>query len=323
MEFTNLGQTGVKVSRVCLGTMSFTKSLGADRASSERILDLALDSGINFIDCANVYGNGSCEQLLGEVLQERRGRVVLTSKFRLPVGEGPNEEGASRLHIMQQVERSLRNLRTDHIDLYLIHKPDPHTPISETLRALEDLVRQGKVRYIGCSNFDAWRILESLWVSDRMNLERFAVNQPRYNLLNRSIEAEILPACRAYRISTMCASPLAEGWLAGSFLPNRLEKSNRQTLFDLTSEASRQKMEQTLQLEALAKELGITMAQLALAWLLCRGSDIIPILGASRPFQLEANLPALRVKLPEEALRRIDAISPSPYSDRSLPAKTL
>lgn len=318
MEYVRLGNTGLNVSRVCLGSMTFGKqpNFGIPEEDSVAIIDKALDAGINFIDCADMYGGGLSEQILGRALKEKRDKVVLTTKFRLRTEDGPNGEGASRWRIMRQVEKSLKALQTDYIDLYMIHRPDANTPIDETLRAMDDLVRQGKVRYIGCSNFDAWRIMEALWTSEKMNLEHFVCNQVRYNLIDRSIEQEILPVCKKYGMLTMCAAPLAEGWLSGAWdTEEDAKRDARSALWDFSNPVNQRKMDIARKLKVIANEKGITTAQLSIAWLLHQGDLVMPIIGASNFEQLQSNLHALDVKFTQDELDRIEEISPSPFID--------
>ncbi len=198
MEYRSLGRSGLKVSPLCLGAMMF----GGPTVEMEsiRIIHRALDEGINFIDTANVYNNGESERVVGKAIHDRRDAVVLATKGRGAMGEGPNDSGASRYHIMNAVEASLKRLNTDRIDVYFIHSPDYTTPIEESLRALDDCVRQGKVRYVACSNFYAWQVMEGLAVSERMNLEKFVCVQPLYNIVNRDIEVELLPLCQKHGI---------------------------------------------------------------------------------------------------------------------------
>jgi aryl-alcohol dehydrogenase-like predicted oxidoreductase len=319
MQYVNLGRAGVKVSRFCLGTMVFG-TWGIGEKESVEVIHRALDAGINFYDTADIYGEGTSEEILGRALKHKRHEVIIATKFKIRTEEGPNGEGASRHRIMRQVELSLKRLGTDYIDLYQIHRPDPTTPLDETMRALDDLVRQGKVRYIGCSNFDAWRIVESLWISDKMNLERFVTNQPSYSLLDRHVEQEILPVCQKYGLATLCYSPLAGGWLTGKY--NNVAATPEGSRgakygWDFTTPENQDKLRKVEQLTAIAKRNGITIAQLALAWLLHRGESVIPIIGAKSVAQLEENLKALDVQLSAEDLAEIERISPSPYIDFS------
>ncbi|CAI6082653.1 aldo/keto reductase [Cohnella sp. JJ-181] len=316
MEYAYLGRTGLQVSRLCLGTMTYG-DWDLDERTSLGIIDRVLDAGINFLDTADTYGKGTSEEIIGKAIRGRRDRVVVATKFKVRTAEGPNGEGASRHRIMRQVEASLKRLGTDYIDLYQIHRPDPHTPLDETLRALDDLVRQGKVRYIGCSNFEAWRIVESLWVSDRMNLERFVTNQPSYSVFNRYIEQEILPASERHGLATLCYSPLDGGWLSGKYRAGRpLPADSRGERMDPESPANRAKLEKVERLARQAESKGTKLGQFALAWLL-RRPDVFPVVGIRNADQLADNLKALDVRLSEEDLRLVDQVSPSPYQDFS------
>jgi len=217
MEYRTLGRHGVKVSRLCLGTMMFGGPTSEEE--SIRIIHRALDLGINFIDTADMYTGGASERITGKAIRDRRDQVVLATKVRYPVGDGPNDSGLSRYHIFNAVEASLRRLGTDHIDLYYLHLPDYETPLEESLSAMDDLVRQGKVRYIGCSNFYAWQICKGLWISDRRGWAPFACVQPLYNIVNRDAEVEVLPLCAEEGLGVVTYSPLARGVLSGKYLP--------------------------------------------------------------------------------------------------------
>lgn len=313
MEYINLGRSGVKVSRFALGTMLFG-NWGIGEKESIEIINKATDAGINFIDTADIYGEGTSEEIVGKAIKGKRDKIILATKFKIRTDEGPNGEGASRFRIMQQVEKSLKRLGTDYIDLYQIHRPDPSTPIDETLRALDDLVRQGKVRYIGSSNFDAWRLTESLWVSEKMNLERFVSNQPSYSILDRYIEQEILPASKNYGIATLAYSPLAGGWLTGKY--NKEVPANTRGAkhkWDLQSKENQEKIQKVERLQDIALKNNISLTQLAIAWMLHQDKSIIPIIGAKSMEQLNENLSALNIKLNEDDLALINEISPSPY----------
>ncbi|MCM3781779.1 aldo/keto reductase [Neobacillus mesonae] len=316
MEYTYLGRSGLQVSKFCLGTMTYG-DWDMDEQSSLSIIDQVLDSGINFIDTADTYGKGTTEEIIGKALQGRREKVIVGTKFKVRTAEGPNGEGASRYRIMQQVEASLKRLNTDYIDLYQVHRPDPYTPLDETLRALDDLVTQGKVRYIGCSNFESWRIVESLWVSEKMNLERFVTNQPSYNIFNRYIEQEILPASTRHGLSTLAYSPMDGGWLSGKYRTGQpLPDNSRGERMNTEAPANREKLAKVDRLAELAEAKGITLGQFALAWLLHRPS-VIPVIGVRNEQQLKNNLGALEVKLTEDELNLVDEISPNPYIDFS------
>lgn len=316
MKYVYLGRTGLQVSQFCLGTMTYG-DWDMNEKSSLSIIDRVLDSGINFIDTADTYGRGTSEQIIGKAMKGRRDRIILATKFKVRTEEGPNGEGASRYRIMRQVEASLKRLNTDYIDLYQVHRPDPRTPLDETLRALDDLVTQGKVRYIGCSNFEAWRIVESLWVSEKMNLERFITNQPSYSTFNRYIEQEILPASERHGLSTLAYSPMAGGWLSGKYRAGHpLPDNSRGEQMNPDSPENRAKFEMIEQLARWAESKGWKLGQFALAWLL-RRSDVIPVVGIRNEKHLEDNLLAFQVTLTEEDLEQINRISPSPYIDFS------
>ena len=311
VEYVKLGRTGLKVSRLCLGCMNFGWTV--DEAESLRIIHRAFDAGINFVDTANVYGRGNSEIIVGKAIKGRRDEIVVATKFSRPVGDGPNDRGNSRWHIMREVERSLKRLGTDYIDLYQVHRPDPDTPLDETLSALTDLVRQGKVRYIGTSTFPAWQLCESLWISDRMGLERFVCEQPPYNILNRSIERELLPFCRKHGFGVIPWSPLAAGWLSGKYRRGQAAPPGSRAVlrgWDLESELSARRFDAVERLEALAQEVGKTISQVALNWLLQQPGITAPIIGPRTMEHLEDHLGALGWSLSSEHLEAIDRIVP-------------
>jgi aryl-alcohol dehydrogenase-like predicted oxidoreductase len=226
VKLKHLGRTGLKVTEICMGTMTFGNQAAEDTAHA--ILDRALEAGVNFIDTSDIYPVpvsletvGRTEEIVGRWLKGKRQRIVLATKCVGQVGPGPNDQGASRRHILDAVEGSLRRLQTDYIDLYQLHWPDTETPLEETMRALDDLVRWGKVRYVGCSNFEAWRLCKALWVSDRLGLSRFESVQPQYNLLARGIERELLPFCVEEGVGVMAYNPLAGGLLTGKYRPDQ------------------------------------------------------------------------------------------------------
>lgn len=316
MNYRKLGRTGLKVSPLCLGTMMFGQRGNADHADCARIIHRALDAGINFVDTANVYSNGESEEIVGEALRGRRDSVVLATKVNNAMGPGPNDRGNSRAHILREVENSLRRLRTDYIDLYQIHRPDADTPIEETLRALDDLVRGGKVRYIGSSTFAAWELVESYWVADRHDLARFACEQPPYSIFVRHIENDLLPVCEKYGSGVIPWSPLNRGWLAGRYRKGQpLDAQSRVSRGDRfidqpDSPIGRHKLKIVEQLIPMARELGASLAQYALAWTLTNPTITAPIIGPRTMEHLEDNLGALRVVIPPEHLRRIDELVP-------------
>lgn len=316
MEYRNLGRTGVKVSPLCLGAMMFGQRGNSDHQDCVRIIHRALDAGINFVDTANVYSRGESEEIVGEALCGRRHDVVLATKVHGVMGPGPNDQGNSRVHIMHEVENSLRRLKTDYIDLYQIHRPDPQTPIDETLRALDDLVRAGKVRYIGSSTFAAWELVESYWVSDRHNLARFQSEQPPYSIFVRAIEKDVLPVCEKYGTGVIPWSPLNRGWLAGKYRrgqdvdPQSRVGRNDPFIDQPDSATGQRKLDLVEQLIPMVQELGVTLPQYALAWTLANPTITAPIIGPRTMEQLEGNLGAVDVHIPKEQLQRIDELVP-------------
>jgi aryl-alcohol dehydrogenase-like predicted oxidoreductase len=308
-----LGQCGLKVSEICLGTMTFGH--GADLAEARRMVDLAFEAGINFFDTANTYGNSQSEVFLGEALKGRRQGAVVATKFFNPVGTGPNDSGMSRYHIMNALEDSLRRLQLDHVDIYYIHHVDVQTPVEEMLRAVDDLVHQGKVRYIACSNYPAWRLTDALWLSEAKNLARFVCYQPQYSLVVRDIEQELIPLCQAKGLGVVVWSPLAGGFLAGKYRPGQLQVQGTrsaegwaypQSYFAATAE-------QTLAaLLEVAQQLGKSPAQVALRWVLEQPAITAAIVGARTAAQLRDNLGAGNWKLPAEAREKLSAVSHLP-----------
>jgi aryl-alcohol dehydrogenase-like predicted oxidoreductase len=319
MEMRFLGRTGIRVSELCLGCMMFGGRTTPE--DSARIIGRAIDEGINFIDTANVYNDGRSEEVTGDALKENghRHHVVLATKVHGNMHKGdkldPNQSGNSRRQIIEQCDASLKRLKTDWIDLYQIHRPQNECPIDETLRALDDLVRAGKVRYIGTSTFAAWQVVESLWVSERLGLNRFVTEQPPYNLLDRRIERELIPMCRTYGFGIIPWSPLAGGFLTGKY-----HRQGAQPEGGRFSDGTHFRAPKLLgtpsafdvvdALNGLAKEKGCTLSQLALAWVM-RGDGITsPIIGPRTMEQLEDNLKALDVKLTDAELKKIDEIVP-------------
>ncbi len=309
MDYRILGRTGVKVSPLCLGGMYF--GWRNDEAESQTIIHRALDLGINFLDTANVYAKSLSEQYVGKALKGKRDQVVLATKFRWGMGEGPNDEGTHRLHIRAQVENSLRRLQTDRIDLYQIHHPDPVTPLEETLEALTDLVRQGKVLYIGTSNFPAWQLVEAQWIADRRNLTRFVCEQPHYSVLDRRLEREIVPVCEKYGMGIISWCPLDGGWLTGKYrrgVPPPPDSRAIEEGWDLESPAAMRCFDALEGLEKLAGARGKTLSQFALAWLLANPAVTAPIIGPRTLAQLEDNMGALGWTLSPEELADVDGI---------------
>ena len=316
MEQRQLGRTGVSVSQFCLGTMMFGSWGNPDHDDSIRIIHAALDAGINFIDTADVYGAGESEEIVGKALTGgRRDDVVLATKFHNPMGEDPNRRGNSRRWVMRAIEDSLRRLGTDWIDLYQVHRPDPGTDIEETLSALTDLVRAGKVRYIGSSTFPASQIVEAQWVARDRHLERFVTEQPPYSILVRGIEADVLPTCARHGMAVMSYSPLAGGWLSGRWRKDtgQQESSRGSRLperFDLSNPFNQRKLNAVEELAQLAEQAGLTLIQLAIAFAKAHPAITSPLIGPRTMEQLETQLAAADVVLPADVLDRIDEIVP-------------
>src|SRR4051795_7843591 len=285
MEHRQLGRTGVSVSKFCLGAMMFGAWGNPDHDDSTRIIHAALDAGINFIDTADVYAAGESEEIVGKALADgRRDDVVLATKFYNAMGEDPNRRGASRRWITRAVEDSLRRLDTDWIDLYQLHRFDPHTDIEETLGALTDLVHEGKIRYIGHSTFPASRIVEAQWTARDRHLQRFVTEQPPYSILVRAIEADVLPTCRRHGLGVIPWSPLASGWLSGRYrkdsdLPLSMRADRLPQRFDMSLPGNQRKLEAADQLGRLADEAGIPLIQLAIAFVLNHPAVTAPIIG--------------------------------------------
>jgi aryl-alcohol dehydrogenase-like predicted oxidoreductase len=281
MQYRSLGRTGVMISSLCLGTMNFGRGTSEDE--SFRIIDAAIDSGINFIDTANNYNAGESEIIVGKALKRngKRQQVFLATKFFNIVGPGPNDRGHSRLHVMQAVEDSLRRLQTDHIDLYQLHRPPFAVPQDEILQALDDLVRQGKVRYIGASNFPAWKIMEGIKVSEKHNLIRYISEQPPYNLLDRRIENELVPVCEKYGLGIIPYSPIAAGILAGRYpLGAPLPAASRAAGAPMMAQRVTRKGQEIAQkLAEMGRERGLTAGQLAYLWVKEQPGITAPIFG--------------------------------------------
>ena len=321
MEYRRLGNTGVKVSVHCLGTMMFGQWGNPDHDAGVRTIQKALDSGINFIDTADVYSAGESEEIVAKAIAGRRDEVVLATKVHGRMGENVNDAGNSRFWIMKEVENSLRRLGTDHIDLYQIHRPDPRIDLEETLGALTDLVRQGKVRYIGCSTFPAHMIVESHWVSEGRNLERFVCEQPPYSIFTRHIELDVLPVCQAYGMGVIVWSPLDGGWLTGKYrqgqdIPegSRAERAAKQWArpvaqrFDMTRPSNQRKLELVDELAAIADKAGISMTHMANAWVLAHPAVTSAIIGPRTMEQLDDAIAGADVSLSEEILEAIDEV---------------
>ncbi|MBM9509131.1 aldo/keto reductase [Actinacidiphila acididurans] len=311
MRYRTLGRTGIKVSPYALGAMMFGApgTIGnADHDDSIRIIHRALDAGINFVDTADAYSRGASEEVVGKALQGRRDDVVLATKAHLPMGDDPNRRGNSRRWIMTAVEDSLRRLRTDHIDLYQIHRPDPDTDIEVTLSALSDLVHSGKVRAIGSSTMPASDIVEAQWVAERRGLERFRTEQPPYSILNRGIESEVLPVAQRYGMGTLVWSPLAKGMLTGRVRKGQRTDLRRAPLLQQFSNEHR--LDAVERLIPLAQEAGLPLTHLAMAFTIAHPGVTSAIIGPRTMDHLADLLAGLDVTLSDEILDRIDEIVP-------------
>jgi aryl-alcohol dehydrogenase-like predicted oxidoreductase len=316
MNHRNLGRTGMQVSPLCLGAMMFGEWGNPDHEDSVRIIHRALDAGINFIDTADVYSRGESEEIVAKALSGgKRDNVILATKVHGTMGDDVNEYGNSRRWIMREVENSLRRLGTDWIDLYQIHRPEPDTDIDETLGALTDLVRAGKVRAIGSSTFPAAEIVEAQWVAERRGRERFVCEQPPYSLLVRGVEADVLPVCKRYGMGVIPWSPLAGGWLSGRWrkgqdVPTSSRQQRLPQRFDLSIPGNQRKLDAADALAQLADEAGMTLIELALAFVINHPAVTAAIIGPRTMEQLESQLPAADVTLSADVLDRIDEIVP-------------
>lgn len=315
MEYVRLGGTGLKVSNLCLGCMMFGAWGNIDHDDSIRIIHAAFDAGINFWDTANVYSAGESEEIVGKALKGRRDDVVLATKFHGPMGEGPNDRGNSRKHIFRAVEDSLRRLQTDYIDLYQVHRPDPKTDIGETLGALTDLVRQGKVRYLGSSTFPPSEIVEAQWVAEARGLERFVCEQPPYSIIARDIEREMLPTAAKHRMGVIVWSPLGGGWLSGKYrrgepMPETGRAKRIPQRFDPSIPGNAAKYDAVEALVPLAEKEGISLVELAVAWTLEHPAVTSSIIGPRTMEQLTGQLKASDIRLSRSTLDAIDEIVP-------------
>lgn len=323
MEYKTLGRTGIRVSALCFGTMTFGSE--ADKGESARLFAAARDAGINFFDCANIYGAGAAEEILGALVAPCRDEIVLTSKVGFRTGPETNAAGASRRAIALEAERSLRRLGTDRIDLYFIHTFDPDTPMEETLRALEDLTRSGKILHAGVSNWAAWQAQKALGIASLKDFAPIACLQPMYNLIKRQAEVEILPMAAAEGLGVICYSPMGGGFLSGKYAgaggaaaaqasgriaenPKYAARYGESAYLDIARRFS-----------ALAAELGVAPAALAVAWVAANPTVTCPIVGARNTDQLRTVLPALDYPMPGELYARLSSLSPTPppATDRS------
>ena len=311
MEYKNLGNSGLQVSAVGIGCNNFGRR--CDATQTKAVVDRAIELGVTLFDTADIYGpRGLSEEYLGQALEGRRDDVIIATKFAGPMGEGPLKNGTSRRHMMEAVDASLRRLRTDYIDLYQVHFPDPRTPLEETMRGLDDLVRSGKVRYIGCSNYAGWQIVESQWIARTQHLTPFVSAQNQYNLLDRRIEREVVPAAKAHGLGILPYFPLASGFLTGKYRQG--EKPPEGTRLGASEQAAAGMLTEanfaTLdKLSAVANEAGKQMLDVAIGWLVAQPHVPSVIAGATKPEQVEANVAAGDAKLSPDVVGEIDKIT--------------
>ena len=323
MDYVTLGKSGLKVSRLCLGAMNF--GTGPDAPTSEsdgkRIIDMFLDQGNNFVDTANVYTNGQSEEIVGRAIRGKRDQVVIATKGRGPQGRGPNDSGLSRVHLTRALEASLKRLGIDYVDLYQVHAPDPDTPIEETMDALAGFVREGKVRYIGCSNFTGSQIVEAQWAAARQNGVPFISLQPRYSLVAREIEADVLPACQRQGLGTLIYSPLGGGLLSGKYKKDAAPGA--ETRFGRAAQRWGESAAAAMIADAMssknlaivdavtkaATELGTSNSAVAIAWCLTRRGITSVIAGPRTADQMKAYFDGTELKLPEEVVKRLSDVS--------------
>ncbi|WP_329231528.1 MULTISPECIES: aldo/keto reductase [unclassified Streptomyces] len=309
MKYRTLGRTGIKVSPYCLGAMMFGAMGNPDHDESVRIIHKALDAGINFVDTADAYSRGESEEIVGKALKGRRDEVVLATKAHLPMGDDPNMRGNSRRWLVRALEDSLRRLGTDHVDLFQVHRPDPDTDVEETLSALTDLVRAGKVRNIGASTFPASDIVEAQWVSERRGLERFRTEQPPYSILNRAVEREVLPACERYGMGALVWSPLAGGLLTGRYRKGRTADTHR-AAYGFKHLSDERRLDAVEQLITVAQDAGMPLTHMATAFAIAHPGVTSAIIGPRTMEHLDDLLAGAGTTLDDELLDRIDAVVP-------------
>ncbi|TVT42411.1 aldo/keto reductase [Amycolatopsis rhizosphaerae] len=318
MQYRTLGSTGVQISSLCLGSMMFGRWGNPDHDEAIAVIRTALDAGVNIIDTADVYSDGESEVIVGKAIAGRRDEVVLATKVSSPMGPGRNERGASRRWIVRACEESLRRLGTDHIDLYQVHRPDPATDLDETLGALTDLVRTGKIRYAGSSTFSPSTIVQAQWTAERRQRERFVCEQPPYSLLARGVEADVLPTCETYRMGVLAWSPLAGGWLSGRWRRDAAGLSSHRTRtmsfpttlahYDLDIPGNKAKLDAATELAGIAEEAGLTLVQLALAFVTTHPAVSAAVIGPRTAEHLQGALSAADITLEPAVLDRIDSV---------------
>ncbi len=312
MEYKFLGRTGVKVSSLCLGTMTFGGE--ADENASEEMFRHCREKGVNFFDCANVYNEGRAEEILGKLIKSCRNEMIITSKVYFPTSDDINARGASRRHIMIAVEESLKRLKTDHIDVYFIHRFDDYTPLEETLRALDDLVRQGKILYPGASNFAAWQVQKALGISAREGWSRIECIQPMYNLVKRQAEVEILPQATAEELGLIPYSPLGGGLLSGKYGKKKHPRKGRlvENKMYKTRYGYDWMFETARKFTSFAKENGFDPVSLAVAWVANHPAVTSPIIGGRSLQQLKSSVDSIDIKMTPELRQKISSLSPEP-----------
>jgi voltage-dependent potassium channel beta subunit len=312
MKYRRLGKSGLKVSEISLGSwLTYGKSVEDNVA--EKTIHKAYELGINFFDSANVYERGQGERVMAQALKEYpRESYVITTKAFWPMGEGPNDRGLSRKHVIEQVNASLKRMDLDYVDIFYCHRYDPETPVTETLRAIDDLIRQGKILYAGVSEWSAAQIEEAIRVADQYLLDRIVVNQPQYNMFHRYIEKEVIPVSEKYGVGQVVFSPLAQGVLTGKYKGNSIPENSRASNEAINKSMQRMLNETTFgkveQLEKVAAELGITLPTLALAWILRQPNVSSTLIGASKPSQVEENVKAVDVQLSDDVIQKIEGI---------------
>ncbi len=320
MKYVNFGKAGVRVSQIALGLGLRGQN---DAAEVERMIAYAIDQGLNFIDCANIYGTmddganiGQSEIILGRAIKNRRDNVVITSKVFSAIGKGTNDSGLSRYHILREIDRSLKRLDTDHVDVYLIHAPDDRTPLTETLRAMDDIIRSGKARYVGCCNFPAWKICQALWIADQLGTDPIIGIQNPYSLLDRRLESEMFSLLRETGLGAMAYSPLAVGLLSGIYQPDQAPPvgsywSHHSNQFEIQMQGEAGKLVGTL--IRLAREIGKTPAQLAQAWVLSKPEITVVISGSDTISQIRDNLGAVGWEIDSQIIQELESVS-APFS---------
>ncbi|QKD01567.1 aldo/keto reductase [Mesorhizobium loti] len=310
MQYRTLGKTGIKVSPYCLGAMMFGAAGNPDHDESIRIIHRALDAGINFIDTADAYSRGESEEIVGKALKGRRDNIVLATKAHLPMSDDPNHQGNSRRWLTRELEASLRRLQTDHVDLYMVHRPSPDTDIEETLSALTDLMRAGKVRAIGSSTFPASEIVQAQWVSEQRGLARFRAEQPPYSILNRGIEREVLPVCQRHGMGAMVWSPLAMGMLTGRYRKGQQQPDSGRARRFPRQMSDERRLDAIEQLIPLAEEAGLSLTHMAMAFATAHPGVTSAIIGPRKMEHLDDVLAGAEVVLTDAVLDRIDGIVP-------------